>query len=179
MINFISGGCKNGKSTFAEDLAYKISNNKKIYYIATMIPYDKEDFFRIKKHKENRQNKNFITIEEPFFLSNILKKEIDLNATFLIDSITALVLNHYLKKKNEDSLNKIKIILKKDLEYFSKNVRNTIYVSDYIYSDAIQYDNFTEKYKKLLSSIDKYIVKKANNVYEASFGIVKQIKKSD
>ncbi|MBQ6118000.1 MAG: bifunctional adenosylcobinamide kinase/adenosylcobinamide-phosphate guanylyltransferase [Clostridia bacterium] len=36
----ISGGCKNGKTAFAQDIAVKLSKNGHRYYVATMLPYD-------------------------------------------------------------------------------------------------------------------------------------------
>ena len=42
---FISGGCKNGKSYHAQELARDMASeqNVPLYYIATMIPTDEED----------------------------------------------------------------------------------------------------------------------------------------
>lgn len=43
MIVFITGGAKNGKSSYAQDLAVKLASGGKHYYLATMIPCDEED----------------------------------------------------------------------------------------------------------------------------------------
>ena len=51
---YISGGCKNGKSMLAQNLAKKLAGDAPMYYIATMIPHDKEDNARIAKHIEDR-----------------------------------------------------------------------------------------------------------------------------
>lgn len=40
---YISGGCKNGKSDFAQAAAIKLANGGKRYYVATMVPQDAED----------------------------------------------------------------------------------------------------------------------------------------
>ena len=42
---FISGGCKNGKSMYAQKLAKEMADarGRALYYIATMIPTDEED----------------------------------------------------------------------------------------------------------------------------------------
>ena len=37
---YISGGCKNGKSDFAQAAAIKLANGGKRYYVATMVPQD-------------------------------------------------------------------------------------------------------------------------------------------
>ena len=43
MTVFLSGGCKNGKSTLAEQIAVHLSRPEHLYYLATMIPHDEED----------------------------------------------------------------------------------------------------------------------------------------
>ncbi|MBR7082445.1 MAG: bifunctional adenosylcobinamide kinase/adenosylcobinamide-phosphate guanylyltransferase [Clostridia bacterium] len=53
----ISGGSKNGKTAFAEDVAVKISSGGARYYVATMIPYDNEDRARIDRHIAERAGK--------------------------------------------------------------------------------------------------------------------------
>ena len=40
MIVFITGGAKNGKSSYAQNLAVKLASGGKHYYLATMIPCD-------------------------------------------------------------------------------------------------------------------------------------------
>ena len=54
MTVFVSGGAKYGKSSFAQELAVKLVNGKKHYYVATMIPADAEDRERIRKHLDDR-----------------------------------------------------------------------------------------------------------------------------
>ena len=44
----ISGGCKNGKTSFAQDIAVKLSPEGNRYYVATMIPTGEEDYARIR-----------------------------------------------------------------------------------------------------------------------------------
>ena len=50
MTIFLSGGCKNGKSTLAQHAAKKLAGDGPLYYIATMIPHDEEDRARIRRH---------------------------------------------------------------------------------------------------------------------------------
>lgn len=53
---FISGGCKNGKSYYAQRRAKDMAENAGVplYYIATMIPHDEEDRIRIRRHLSER-----------------------------------------------------------------------------------------------------------------------------
>ena len=84
MNYLIIGGSKSGKSEVGEKIALTLSREPKstiwcesltqrthvsrvsldkVIYIATMKPYDKEDEERIKKHIQNREGLNFITLE--------------------------------------------------------------------------------------------------------------------
>lgn len=43
----ISGGAKNGKSMFAQEIAKKLSKEGHLWYLATMEPHDDEDDARV------------------------------------------------------------------------------------------------------------------------------------
>ena len=64
MIVFITGGAKNGKSSYAQELAVRLAAGGKHYYIATMIPVDEEDRERIRRHTADRDGMGFETVEQ-------------------------------------------------------------------------------------------------------------------
>ena len=64
MIVFITGGAKNGKSSYAQELAVRLAAGGKHYYIATMIPVDEEDRERIRRHIADREGMGFETVEQ-------------------------------------------------------------------------------------------------------------------
>ena len=70
---FISGGCKNGKSYYAQRLAKAQCIGNGLYYIATMKPVDAEDDERIARHRRERDGFGFTTVEQPFDIENITK----------------------------------------------------------------------------------------------------------
>ena len=74
---FISGGCKNGKSFFAQEEAKKQAEEKGVplYYLATMIPADDEDRARIKRHLAERDGWGFTTIEQGRNICGALERE--------------------------------------------------------------------------------------------------------
>lgn len=167
---FISGGAKNGKSMYAQHLTKKMSEDgRKLYYIATMDPVDEEDEIRIQRHIKDREGWGFETIEQPIDMSKIYEKEIDLNGAFLFDSVTALLSNEMFKKDGSvDTLAHKKIA--KDLVEFAEKTGNTVFVSDYIYSDARRFDELTEKYREALAYIDRELCKVCDTVVEVSYG---------
>lgn len=166
MIVFVSGGCKNGKSTYAENIAVKLSKNGNLYYVATMLPVDDEDKERIVRHKKSREGKGFATVECGKDISQIMN--VCDTGTILLDSVTALLANEMFC--SDGSVNKdahIKIV--NELKKVIDSVENIVFVSDYIYSDSQVYDELIECYRKSLSFIDCYLAKLANVVIDVSY----------
>ena len=149
---YISGGCKNGKSMLAQNLAKKLAGDGKLYYIATMIPHDSEDNTRIKKHIEDRDGWGFETVEQGREILKCLEKA-DPKGTFLLDSVTALVQNEMFRDGETDFDAGLRV--SRELAEFAERAENVIMVSDYIFADAERYDEFTENYRKALALADK------------------------
>lgn len=169
MIIYISGGCKNGKSGYAEKIAnYLKDDNNKFYYIATMCSSDTEDDERIERHRKEREKFNFKTIEIKKNIKD-LENICDLQGTFLIDSVTALLSNEMFLTDGqflEDAFKKVT----DDLIYIIKKLKNVVIVSDYIFSDSIFYDKYTENYRKGLAFIDKACAKECDVLIEICYG---------
>ena len=192
MIALVVGGAKSGKSMFAQDLAKSLNESFKIdlkedldrsldmsldnsfkkksgklYYVATMNPYDLEDLERIENHLKEREGYGFNTIEETIDMGKV-SKLIQKNDTVLIDSVTSLVTNcmfqgkDFFKEVSEDILSGILEII---------NVAGDIViVSDYLFSDSIQYDCYTESFRKEIGVINRKLAKLADIVVECSYG---------
>ena len=163
---FISGGCKNGKSYYAQHLAKKLHSTP-LYYVATMKPVDKEDDKRITRHRNERDGWGFITIEQPVDIEGILE-QCDSSGSFLLDSLTALLANEMFLPDggvNEKAADKII----DGLRLVLAEIENIVVVSDYIYSDAMVYDSFTEHYRKALADIDREAARLCDTVLEAAY----------
>ena len=169
---FISGGCKNGKSYYAQHLAKSQQNkdNNLLYYIATMRPVDGEDDERIKRHVKDRDGWGFETAEQPDNINKILSK-CDITGSFLLDSLTALLANEMFALDgniNHNAADKISDELKEILNV----IENIVIVSDYIYSDAELFDELTDEYRKSLAQIDIVAAKNCDIVLECAYANV-------
>jgi len=181
MIALITGGCKNGKSNTAQDMAVKLSSDgqKSLYYVATMISTGTEDDLRIEKHVENRRGLGFETLEikrNIVDLKDIITRDCG-KATFLIDSLTALLANEMFRTDSEghfyvdgDALSRISCELKELMTEAVKLGSDLIFVSDGIYSDAAIYDSDTESYREGLAHLEKTVAKMADKTIEMCAG---------
>ena len=188
MIALVVGGAKSGKSMFAQDLAKSLNEslknyleedldseleddlekkNGKLYYVATMNPYDLEDLKRIENHLKEREGYGFNTIEETMDMGKV-SKMIQKEDIVLIDSITSLVTNYmfqgkdFFKEVSEDILSGILEII--------NAAGDVVIVSDYLFSDSIQYDYYTESFRKEIGIINRKLAKLADIVVECSYG---------
>lgn len=167
MTVFVSGGAKNGKSGFAQNLAVKLAGDGKRYYVATMIPVDEEDRERIRKHVADRDGLGFETVECFRDILSIADPE----GTYLVDSVTALIQNALfpVEKNYEMDLAAARQCAE-DLAAFASSVKNVVFVSDYIYSDAQRYDETTEAYRQCLAEADRRLAKICDTVVEVAAG---------
>ena len=182
----ISGGCKNGKSLYAQKRArdMAIALDRPLYYIATMIPRDEEDRARIRRHLAERDGWGFETLEQPMDLTAILDDPaVDKQGVFLLDSVTAIMENEMFRRvEAEGSLkgsSHIEIVydegakdrVKADMTAFAKATGNTVFVSDGIYGDMGEYSQSTEDYRQALASVDRALAEVCDNVVEIIYGL--------
>lgn len=174
---FISGGCKNGKSYYAQELARDMSREKSLplYYLATMIPCDEEDRARIRRHLSERDGWGFETVEQGRSICDALcgftvsGSKVSPEGVFLLDSVTALLSNEmFLPDGTVDESAGERVAA--ELREFADRTGNTVFVSDYIYSDAQLFDEYTENYRKSLALIDRTLAAVCDQVIEVSYG---------
>ncbi len=187
---FVSGGCKNGKSYFAQRLAKEMAEEKNLplYYVATMRPTDEEDEARIRRHIEDRDGWGFVTIEQAEDICKALEqcgtaenRETESIANrrcegvFLLDSVTALLSNEMFA--SDGSIHpEAGAKVAEDLKRFAELTGNTVFVSDYIYSESRLFDELTEKYRESLALCDRTLAAACEQVYEVTYGIAKSHK---
>lgn len=87
-IILVSGPNGSGKSQFAEELVQKIPGRR--YYIATMIPQTEENRRRIERHRQQRQNLGFTTLEIP---CQIQGAPIPKDGVVLLEDVSNLLAN--------------------------------------------------------------------------------------
>lgn len=167
----ISGGCKNGKSMYAQMAARDMAKEKgkPLYYVATMIPTDDEDRARIKWHLAERDGWGFETLEQGRDILEALNLAADKQGVFLLDSVTALLSNEMFKTDGSCDFTAEQRVAD-SLAEFAELSGNTIFVSDYIYSDGRIFDACTEDYRRSLAHIERRLAKVCDRVIEVAYG---------
>ncbi|MGE4214417.1 MAG: bifunctional adenosylcobinamide kinase/adenosylcobinamide-phosphate guanylyltransferase [Anaerotignaceae bacterium] len=163
MITLITGGSGSGKSEFAEKLAMGLGEKR--YYIATMFAKDAESLRKVEKHRNMRSGKQFQTIEAE---RNLAIVNVD-GGTMLLECMSNLVANEVFgddggtENAYKSIINGINILIQK--------AENLVVVSNEIFSDGITYDQEAVKYIALLSKVNDYLARLADEVIEVVYGI--------
>ncbi len=171
MVILVIGGAASGKSEFAEKVLQNLKSDKK-FYIATMIPYDKECFLKIKKHRNMRSKKGFNTIE---CYNNICNICIDKNSSILLECVGNLVSNEMFSDLDNIDFEVSESILSGIYKLIG-NVENVIIVTNDVFSDGRTYNYNIECYKKNIGKINVELANISDEVFEVVCGIPIQIK---
>ncbi|MBR4599134.1 MAG: bifunctional adenosylcobinamide kinase/adenosylcobinamide-phosphate guanylyltransferase, partial [Treponema sp.] len=184
-FQLVTGGCKNGKSSYAQNLACKIAKKagSAPIYFATMIPHDCEDEERIQKHRADRKGLGFETIEVGRNLSKVVEK-LEAGRVILFDSLTALLANELFEGRRDFSLPRMQEDSEKIVQKIEENIEkliqksaSVIFVTDEIYCDG-KYDEITELYRKNLARIGQFVAKKCE-ILNAQCGILTENTKGE
>lgn len=89
-ITLIIGGCRSGKSEYAERLAEEAK--ERVYYLATGVVTDEEMERRVEQHRKRRPT-HWETIEEPLHLERAVARLKDKPGVLLLDSLSGWVTN--------------------------------------------------------------------------------------
>ncbi|MFA6924549.1 MAG: bifunctional adenosylcobinamide kinase/adenosylcobinamide-phosphate guanylyltransferase [Bacteroidales bacterium] len=166
-IIYITGGERSGKSTFAQELALKHSDNP--VYLATARTWDDDFKDRIKRHKELR-NERWTTIEEE---KNLSKHDFT-GKVVVLDCITLWLNNfHY---DNEYITEKTLIEAKAEFDKLIKQDFTLIVISNELGMGPIAERETTRKFIELQGWINQHIAKQADEAYMMVSGISLKIK---
>ena len=171
---FVIGGSGNGKSAFAEKVAAKLGG--KLIYIATMPIYSEEDLKVVERHHKLRAGRGFETLERPERICNFP----DNRETVLLECMSTHVANVMFGDGFEDLRSDPNVDWTKEIwaevEPFFEREGNTIIVSAEVMRDGYTYDPGTDRYRKVLASINNKLAGAADLFVEVVCGIPIAIK---
>lgn len=97
-VILVTGGCRSGKSAFAEQLAK--SHSGALRYIATCHVFDGEMAERVRRHRERRSADGWVTIEEEYELTEALE-QCPPGSSVLVDCLTLWINNLMFRAEQE------------------------------------------------------------------------------
>ena len=96
----ILGGARSGKSTFAQNLAMRLSDE--VIYIATALALDAEMKARIENHRKERPS-SWVTIERPLKIAQLFEDQPLQAQVVLVDCLTILATNLLLEASQDEN----------------------------------------------------------------------------
>lgn len=176
-IILVTGGARSGKSSFALELAESISSNR--LFVATSPTIDPEMEDRISRHKEERRNRGWETLECELDLQVALQKYGNRYDVILLDCITLWVNNVFFQnepEKIDDSI--IKQLCLKWLKVAEKNNSTLIVVTNEVGLGIVPDNSLARRYRDLVGTVNQTIGKLASDVVLVSCGVPLYLKKS-
>lgn len=168
---FIVGGSKSGKSDFSQEVALRLANGGKHYYVATLMPTNCDaDHAIIRSHLDRRAGMGFETIECGRKILTSLDHG-DSSGTFLLDSVTTLLSNElYPVERMYQPDEEGALRCADELIAWSRSVANAVIVSDDLFRDGIRYEADTDLFRRHLGAIHCRLARECDVVMEMAFG---------
>ena len=160
MIVLVTGGSGCGKSTWAEKLIQSWPRENR-YYIATMQVYDRESELRVARHRAQRADKGFETIECEKDLAGAAIPE---NSIVLLEDLVNLTANEMFDGGDPDRIVPA-------LEDLAVRCGHLVMVTNDLFSDGEPYSPSVQEYMRRLAEINRRAAVLADCVVEMVYSV--------
>ncbi|MBQ8536395.1 MAG: bifunctional adenosylcobinamide kinase/adenosylcobinamide-phosphate guanylyltransferase [Clostridia bacterium] len=160
MIVLVTGGSGCGKSTWAEKLIASLPNEKRVY-IATMQVYDEESLQRVARHRAQRADKGFLTIE---WEKDLLEAPVEAGSIVLLEDLVNLTANEMF---SGGDVGRIIPALKN----LAARCRHLVMVTNDVFSDGVVYPAETQVYLETLAQVNQAAANLADHVVEVVYTV--------
>lgn len=179
-LTFISGGVRSGKSAHAEkrlvDEAMK--SGKRLVYIASGTATDVEMKKRIRQHQADRSAFQWVTIEQPTNIEEVLP-QLQTGDLIVWDCVTTWLANElYVGWETgtpcigqANCMERKVAAMLRTVEKIVDVASSFVIVSNEVLDDIDSYAEETEVYRKWLGQIHQQLVARAHNAIEMVYGI--------
>ncbi|MDZ5711193.1 bifunctional adenosylcobinamide kinase/adenosylcobinamide-phosphate guanylyltransferase [Jeotgalibacillus haloalkalitolerans] len=167
-VTVIIGGVRSGKTGWAEHEAVSLQHETggSLVYLASGVAFDREMKERIERHRKDRADENWLTIEQPVDLPEAIRK-IPERAIVVWDCVTTWLTNELMRGSE-------KAQVMHDLCYFIKSVRmqaDLYIVSNEVLSEPVFTEGFTSDYQRMIGEVHQVLVKESNCAVEMEAGL--------
>lgn len=179
-LTFICGGVRSGKSAYAERiLVGEAQENKgRLVYIASGTATDLEMQARIAKHRHDRADENWTTLEQPTQLAGVLPS-IQQSDYVLWDCLTTWLANELYAgwEAGAPCIGQPGCMAQKveqlyvTIETMRKKVAHLVIVSNEVLDELPLHDEETEMYRSWIGQIHQQLVVTADMAIEMDYGV--------
>ncbi len=166
MFTLLIGGAASGKSALAERVVQTLPGER--YYIATMIPGNREGYERIARHRRQRTGKAFTTLE---CYNNLFKAEIPANSNVLLEDIGNLLANELFAPAGGGAE-----AVQAGIDALLLQASHVTAVTNDVFCGGTAYGDETLHYLRELAHINRLLAKRADVVAEVVCGIPNLLK---
>ena len=169
MMLLITGGSGSGKSAYGEERICSMPGKKRIY-VATMIPWDEECRKKIQKHRLQRSEKNFETVEK---YRDIQELVLPPHSAVLLECLSNLAANEMFRDEGiwGDSADNLAEKLVLGVRRLKEQADSLVVITNEVFSDGNRYDETTETYIQALGKANCLLAAMADEVAEVVWGI--------
>lgn len=165
MIVLVTGGSGCGKSTWAEKLISSLLKENRVY-MATMQVYDEESVRRVERHRAQRADKGFRTVECE---KDLASAEIVEGSIVLLEDLVNLTANEMFDGGDVSRIMPA-------LHELAKKCRHLVIVTNDVFSDGMAYAESTQEYLRQLAQINHAAAHLADCVVEVVYSIPVAVK---
>ena len=166
----VLGGARSGKSAYALQRAQEWEG--RLVYLATAEAKDKEMRQRISRHRAQRRNSRWLTIEEPVELVWQLKELDEGVGSVVLDCVTLWVSNAILSNQQEALENQVAELVE-EIPLFSFHF---LAVSNEVGLGLVPDNPLGREYRDLLGSVNQQLAKTCNEVIFMTAGLPMKLK---
>ena len=155
---FVTGGCRSGKSQFAQDYANRRFRRK--LYLATGEALDEEMAKRIVDHQK-RRGADWQTVEEPIRIAEAIKEHENVVEVILLDCITLWLSNLLMRQKSDREIMNDLIAL---IDAIEKSPMSFILVSNEVGMGIVPGEPLGRRFRDLAGMANQKIAESAQTV---------------
>ncbi|MGE0086807.1 MAG: bifunctional adenosylcobinamide kinase/adenosylcobinamide-phosphate guanylyltransferase [Desulfococcaceae bacterium] len=170
-ITFVIGGCRSGKSGYAQKLAEGIQNRNRIF-VATCVPCDEEMHQRVRKHQEDRDS-TWKTVEAPILLPDILRQYGKEDNAVLADCLTLWISNLLMYP---DIMQEIDLRVDSLIHALENVSGSLILVSNEVGSGIVPENRLARQFRDIVGMLNRKTAAVADEVIWMVAGIPVKIK---